>query len=528
MITTLVLLSWAFPALGAVVIGAWAWQSPSDTDRAERITSGVMLAAVSASALCLCAVAAMGLFGGPSDVSHELRWLTSGPVVVRLTVLTDALSLLLGLAFAAACWMVGVFAVHYMHREPGFHRFYLLLTVFTAAALIVVTSGDAVLTFAGWEVAGFCSYLLIAHFYERRTAAVNATTVFIANRVGDVSFLLALFLATTFWGRTDWLGLTAAETMAEPLKVGAVGLCFVGAAMAKSGQLPFSWWLPRAMEGPTPSSALFYGAVMSHFGVYLVLRLAPLWEVSPALRALLIVVGASTAGYGFLCGLAQTDVKSGLAFSSVGQLGLMFAECGVGLTGLATLHLLSHGVWRGYQFLTAPSILAQLHGDRTRPVPGWLSERVHLYSGALGRGWLEELATRALVIPTSRLAADLERVDATVIDRATGLPGPAVRALSSLAGWEERRIGPTRILDAENDEFATGRGLVGVATALAARASHWLEDLLVVRMLGEGAAVAAHWVAGSLQWVERQLERPAILIAGVTVSLVILMGWVAR
>jgi hypothetical protein len=212
----------------------------------------------------------------------------------------------------------------------------------------------------------------------------------------------------------------------------------------------------------------------------------------------------------------------------MGQLGLMTAECGLGWTTVAALHLVAHGSWRGYQFLTAPSILAQMHGGRTRPVPEWLASASRLYTAALQRGWLEDLGRQTLVAPTERFAADLARFDAAVVDRAAGLPAPAVRALSSLAGWEERRIGPTRILDASADEFASGRGLVGGFAATAARLSDWFEDRLVVKTLSVGVARGAHALGGVLTRLEDQLERPAVVVASVCVSLLALLGWMSE
>lgn len=523
--TALSLLVWLFPFLAAITIGALTFTGLTTTEREERITSRIMLASAAASLLCTVALAWLRWRGALADAPARLIWFTSGDTLVTVTFLTDPLSLGLAALFAGACWATGTFAVNYMHREAGFHRFFLVLSLFTAAVLLLVTGGNALLTFAGWEVTGFCSYLLVAYFYDRRTAAANATRVFVTNRVGDVAFLLGTLLAFLWVGSTDWSAINTTGAGLGLTRASALAACFAVAAMVKSAQVPFSPWLTRAMEGPTPSSALFYGAVMVHGGVYLLLRLTPLLAQAPAVAAALVAVGLLTAAYGFVCGLAQTDMKSALAFSTIGQLGLMFAWCGLGWTTLASVHLAAHAVWRGYQFLTAPSILAQLHGERTRPVPAWLARQAWLYAGALNRGWLEELATRLVAAPVGRLATDLARVDMAVIDRATGLPAPAVGALSSLAGWEERRIGPTRILDAGADEFASGQGIVGSVTAWAARVSDWFEDQLVVKTVSGGAARGAHRLGNSLQWLEDQLERPSVVVGAVVVTLLALLSW---
>ncbi len=258
--------------------------------------------------------------------------------------------------------VVARFAVNYMHREAGFHRLFMVLSLFAAAMALLVTGGNAVLTFVGWEVVGLCSYLLIAFFPDRPVAADNATRAFVTNRIGDAGFLLGVALAFYALGSADWAMINAGAAGLSPVQTGMLAGGFLLAAMAKSAQVPFAPWLARAMEGPTPSSALFYGAVMVHAGVYLVLRLQPLFEQSPLLMAVLAAVGLATALYGFVGGLAQTDIKSALIFATTGQVGLMFLACGLGFWRWALVHLCCHAVLRGYQFLSAPSILQQLQG----------------------------------------------------------------------------------------------------------------------------------------------------------------------
>jgi NADH:ubiquinone oxidoreductase subunit 5 (subunit L)/multisubunit Na+/H+ antiporter MnhA subunit len=526
--TTLFTLLWVLPLVAAGVIAVLAFGGWSSGERDERLTSRVALGACVGSVLCTIALAAQRTGGQIPAEAVRFVWFNSGDLAVPVSFMTDWLSVGLAAFFAAACLAIGRFAVHYMHREPGFHRFFMVLSLFTSGVLLLVTAGNALLTFAGWEITGLCSYLLIAFFAERRNAAVNATRVFVTNRIGDACFILGTLLAFVWLGSTEWEAITGASARLEMPWTSGLAACFAVAAMAKSAQVPFSPWLTRAMEGPTPSSALFYGAVLVHAGIYLLLRLQPLLAGAPVVATALVVVGAATALYGFLCGLAQTDMKSALAFSAMGQLGLMVAECGMGWTTLAALHLVGHASWRGYQFLTAPSILAQMHGRRTRPVPAWLTSVGWLYTAALQRGWLEDLGRRTLVAPTERFAADLARFDVAVVDRVAGLPVPAVRALSSLAGWEERRIGPTRILDASGDEFASGRGLVGSLTATAARLSDWFEDRLIVKTLSLGVARGAHALGGMLTRLEDQLERPAVVLASIFISLLALLGWMSE
>lgn len=528
MVTLLLVLAWALPLAAAAAIAMVVFAGLAVSERDERITSRITLAATAGSVLCTAALLAMHWRGTLSGDAARLLWFASGDVAVALTFQTDTLSLALALLFACACWATARFAVNYMHRERGFHRFFLVLSLFTSAILLLVTGGNALLTFAGWEVSGLCSYLLVAFFYDRHAAATNATRVFVTNRIGDAAFLLGTLLAFLWLGSVEWAAIAGAGAALDVVRASAIAACFAAAALCKAAQLPFSPWLTRSMEGPTPSSALFYGAVMVHGGIYLLLRIAPLLEQTPVVAAILVAVGAATALYGFVCGLVQIDMKSALAFSSIGQLGLMVAEAGLGWSALAAWHLGAHALWRGYQFLTAPSILAQLHGERMRPVPAWLAEQRWLYNAALNRGWVEELSTWVLVTPTERVASDLARFDSVIIDRATGLPAPAVSALSSLAGWEERRIGPTRILDATPAQFSAARGVVGGFTAWAADMSDWFEDRLIVKTISDGATRGAHRLGGSMQWLELQLERPFVIAAAVVVSLFALLSGVPR
>jgi len=171
---------------------------------------------------------------------------------------------------------------------------------------------------------------LIAYAYNRPTAAINATRVFVTNRIGDAGFILGTELSYAWVGSINWNDLNAASAQLTTGQATGISLCFAMSAFAKSAQLPFTPWLARAMEGPTPSSAVFYGAVMIHAGVYLVCLLEPVFEQAPFAMAVLSVVGCTTAIYSFIVGLTQTDVKSSLVFATSGQLGLMFLECGLG------------------------------------------------------------------------------------------------------------------------------------------------------------------------------------------------------
>ncbi|MFO1421813.1 MAG: proton-conducting transporter membrane subunit, partial [Candidatus Competibacteraceae bacterium] len=259
----------ALPLVAALWIGAAILFGQASGDAHERRTGRIALVACGASFVVALILAVARLAGSLPDRVLLGRWLTSGDYRVDLVFATDGLSLALAVLASLLCLFVARFAVNYMHREAGFHRLFMVLSLFAAAMALLVTSGNAVLTFVGWEVAGLCSYLLISFFQDRPVAASNATRVFVTNRVGDAGFLLGIALSFYWHGGADWETITAGAAGLNSTQAGVLAGCFLLAAIAKSAQVPLVPWLARAMEGPTPSSALFYGAVMVHAGVYL-------------------------------------------------------------------------------------------------------------------------------------------------------------------------------------------------------------------------------------------------------------------
>ncbi|MEQ1530380.1 MAG: proton-conducting transporter membrane subunit, partial [Methylococcales bacterium] len=299
----------------------------------------------------------------------------------------------------------------------------------------------------------------------------------------------------------------------------AIALCFAGAAFAKSAQLPFTPWLARAMEGPTPSSAVFYGAVMIHAGVFLLIQLQPLFEQAFLAMLLIALVGLATACYSFLVGLTQTDVKSSLLFAVSGQLGLMFLECGLGFWQLASWHLCAHAVVRTYQLLSAPSLMHNVQHNPIKPVGISLTSRPWLFVAALQRFWLDQMTDWALVKPILRLAHDLKFFDDRVIDRFMGAPAPAIRAVSSFAQLEEQALGAR--LDNEEDRFAQGSGLAGKLTQWTAALMHWFEEHMVLRGVGKGAIHFGRELGHFANIVEQFVLRPRYLVLFVLITLLV-------
>ncbi|MGZ5050440.1 MAG: proton-conducting transporter transmembrane domain-containing protein [Methylobacter sp.] len=445
------------------------------------------------------------------------HWLDSDTLAVKINIITGELNIRLAALFSVLLAVVAWFSINYLHREAGYHRFFFLLSLFAAAMMMLVLSGNVIGTFIGWEIAGLCSYFLIAYAYERPVAAANATRVFITNRIGDAAFVLGAGLSYAWLDSVDWNTINASTEQLTPGGATALALCFAAAAFAKSAQLPFTPWLARAMEGPTPSSAVFYGAVMVHAGVFLILLLQPVFEYAPLAMAVVALVGLLTAVYAFVVGLTQTDVKSSLIFATSGQLGLMFLECGLGYWQLAEWHLCAHAVVRCYQFLSAPSLM---HNVRDLPAaPTANRVLAGLYLASLQRFWLDQITDWALVKPVRGLAHDLSYFDDHIVDRIMGAPEPAIQAISSLAQLEEQMIGAH--LDNDSDQFAQGSGLAGKLTQWTAGIVHWFEDRFVLRSVDKHAIDYGRELGHIANKLEQSVFRPRYLVLFVFITLLV-------
>lgn len=385
-------------------------------DQAEPATArwAIFAALVGGVILVIAAVAA-ALEGAPGRIEYY-RWLESGSIALPLAFQVDAKSLIFALIVQFVGWITLRFSRTYLHREAAFHRFYFGLNIFLCGMQIIVLAGDAAFTFIGWELAGLSSWLLIGYDTERPTATGNALYAFVTNRIGDAGFILGLSLAFLWVGSTAWPALAEIATDGTLDKVSARMLLFgfFVAAVAKSAQLPLSGWLARALEGPTPSSAIFYGAIMVHAGVWLLIRLEPVLLLVPDIMVQVAIFGLLTALYGWFAGLAQTDVKSSLVFATTTQLGLMFFACGLGYFDFAFAHLCCHALLRATQFLLAPSYMHLLM-VAPNPPPRWLAQRTRWYGAALSRFWLEPLAQAMVIRPAQAVARDLRSLDDRIL-----------------------------------------------------------------------------------------------------------------
>lgn len=469
------------PLLIAIFIGINFLISKNVGEQYENTISVAVRAAIILSSLSAIALLVSDLLGNNSGLFYAGQWLSSELLSIEWRFITSGFSVVVAALFSIILVIVIKFSAYYLYREKGFIRYLFIFSLFSTGMMLISLSGNAVVTFIGWEIAGLCSYLLISYAYERPVATINATRVFVTNRIGDACFILGIALTFYYVQTTNWADLNAKAGLINTSHATVIALCFAVAALTKSAQLPFSPWLARAMEGPTPSSAVFYGSVMIHSGVFLIILLQPIFERAPFIMVLLVIMGLLTALYSFIVGLTQTDVKSSICFAITGQIGLMFVECGLGFWELASWHMCAHVIVRAYQVLTSPSLVLYANGNPMKPVPQDLGSLRWLYNTSLQRFWLDPIVDRALVRPIHRLSRDLDYFDSYVIDRAMGSP-TSRDAISTLAQLEQKIKIARSGYDAT--EFTQGKGIAGKVFEWAASAMSWFEQRLVLRGIG--------------------------------------------
>jgi NADH-quinone oxidoreductase subunit L len=359
-------------------------------------------------------------------------WSTSYEGGIAIEFLVDRLALAFAALSAAIAGVVSAFSNRYLHREPGYNRYFVLLAMFVTGMLLIALAGNVAVLFIGWEFVGLSSALLVAFFHERPAAVANAFRVLSVYRISDAAMLAAAVLLRHVAG-TDSLSLlfgsgAGATSGLAGTNATIIAILLIVAVAGKSALLPFSSWLPRAMEGPTPSSAVYYGSLSIHAGCFLLLRAAPLLEQAPLARLLAGVLGASTAVFAGITTRVQSDVKSSLAYASLTQVGLIVVEIALGWYTIAFVHLAGHACFRLLQFLSAPNVLHDLHGiedamgDRPSPDSGDLESatlnraRRRVFLIALERGFLDSLLDCIVVRPFMRLARRLTLLDQWLCD----------------------------------------------------------------------------------------------------------------
>lgn len=499
------------PLLGAAGIALRILAGQDKGDLAEKPTARIAIYCAAAALLLLLGLDAVALARGVPGQMHNGMWFSSGAIALPVSFTLDALSLPVATLVAFIATLTLMFSRNYLHRETGFHRFFLGMCLFSAGMLLIVLAGNVALTFVGWELAGISSWMLIGYAYERPTATGNALRAIITNRIGDAGFILGISLAFIWLGSVEWPSLLHANQLGT-LSAGLLALGFVVAALAKSAQVPFSPWIARALEGPTPSSAIFYGALMVHAGVYLLVRMEPLLRQAPALMSLIAILGLLTALYGYFSGLAQSDVKSALMFATTTQVGLMFLACGLGWFTLAAWHLGLHASWRAWQFLASPSYM-HLMGGPTMAAPRWLHDKQKLYTAALQRFWLEHLSDWLLVRPTQQLARDIRNLDDNVVSRLVGLPESAVVPAFMVASGEEMN----------QDRIVRGSGLAGAFLEWAALKLHRFESRLLFQGGDSRLGRMLANIGSYLLAVEGLLSQPRYLLLLIMATLVVIL-----
>jgi NADH-quinone oxidoreductase subunit L len=373
-IVFLPLLGSAIAGLLGRVIGARA---------SELLTTALLF--VSA-ALSVMAFTGIALEGGPAQIIRLLPWIQSGDFAVDWTVRIDTITAVMLVVVTGVSSLVHLYSIGYMHEDPHRPRFFSYLSLFTFAMLMLVTANNFLQLFFGWEGVGLASYLLIGFWYQKPSANAAAIKAFVVNRVGDFGFALGIFGVWYVFRTLDFDAVfAAAPAMAGKSFIFAghsvdilTTLClllFVG-AMGKSAQLGLHTWLPDAMEGPTPVSALIHAATMVTAGVFLVCRCSPLFQLAPHAAEFVTVVGATTAFFAASVGLFQNDIKRVIAYSTCSQLGYMFAAAGVAAYNSAMFHLFTHAFFKALLFLSAGAVIHSMHHEQDMRKMGGLAKAI--------------------------------------------------------------------------------------------------------------------------------------------------------
>src|SRR6059036_135179 len=370
------------PLLGAAVNGIFGKRLPKNA------ITGIAVGSVALSFL-IAVREFLAMLSMPESqlpiVRDYFTWIQAGRFEAQFGLLLDHLSGLMILIVTGVGLLIHVYSAGYMANEEGFYRYFAYLNLFVFFMLTLVLANNYLLMFVGWEGVGLCSYLLIGFWFTRKSAADAAKKAFVVNRIGDFGFILAIMLIYWTFERIDFAGVfsrleNSGDFAVEPLgSVGvltAIGLLLFAGAAGKSAQFPLYVWLPDAMEGPTPVSALIHAATMVTAGVYMVARSAALYILTPHTSSIVAFVGAFTAILAATIALVQNDIKRVLAYSTVSQLGYMFLALGVGAYWVAIFHLFTHAFFKALLFLGSGSVIHALGGEQDMRRMGALKDKI--------------------------------------------------------------------------------------------------------------------------------------------------------
>ena len=370
----------ALPLGGAVLLhfaGRWLGEP----------RAGYLACAASLAAFAVAAVAAVPFFTGAGHPSQSILWEWMPAVGASFEIAWDPLSALMTLVVTGVGSLIHIYSLGYMQGDPRFSRFFTYLNLFTASMLTLVLAGNFAMLFVGWELVGLCSYLLISFWFTRPSAASAGKKAFVVNRIGDFGFLIALMLIFSAFGTLSYSGVF--DRAADELTGWAptlIGLMLAAGAIGKSAQIPLYVWLPDAMEGPTPVSALIHAATMVTAGVYVIARSAPIFELAPVASGVVAAVGALTALWAATIAIAQSDIKRVLAYSTISQLGYMFLAVGATAYVAGVFHLMTHAFFKALLFLGAGSVIHAMGGRQDMGEMGGLRKAMPVTFVTMGVG----------------------------------------------------------------------------------------------------------------------------------------------
>ena len=367
------------PLLGSAINGLFGSKWPN------KIVNSVAIGSTGLSFLCALE-AVREFFESGQVLFHKefFTWIAAGNFRAGFDLQMDQLTVVMVLVVTGVGWLIHIYATGYMAHEGGYYRFFSYLNLFMFFMLILVLAANYVLLFVGWEGVGLSSYLLIGFYFLKKSASDAGKKAFIVNRIGDFGFMLGMFLLFQTFHTLDFHSLfdIVAKSNWQPEAWGQFGtftiaclLLFMGAC-GKSAQLPLYVWLPDAMEGPTPVSALIHAATMVTAGVYVVARSHVLFAHSETALVIVAIVGCATAFFAATIGLVQTDIKKVLAYSTVSQLGYMFLACGVGAFSAGIFHLMTHAFFKALLFLAAGSVIHAMGGEQDMQKMGGLGKKI--------------------------------------------------------------------------------------------------------------------------------------------------------
>ncbi|MBI5594424.1 MAG: NADH-quinone oxidoreductase subunit L [Deltaproteobacteria bacterium] len=362
----------SFPLLGALILALIG-----------RLLSRRAVETIACTAVAAAFTLALTAFLLSGQKAHSLglcQWFAAGSFQVGIDLYYDSLAAVMALMVTFVSGIVHLYSVAYMRREDGYTRYFCFLNLFVFAMLVIVTSGNLVFLYLGWETVGLCSYALIGYWYEKPGAANAGAKAFVVTRLGDVAFGIAIALLWISLGHLSVSGINDGAASLSSRAAGIIGFLLLLAAIGKSAQLPLAIWLPDAMAGPTPVSALIHAATMVTAGVYLLMRFFPIIQGSPLVMAVIALVGVITVCFGAFAALVQKDIKRILAYSTISQVGYMFLAVGAGDLAGSLFHLISHAFFKSLLFLAAGCVIQALHEEQDIFRMGGLRQKMpHLF-----------------------------------------------------------------------------------------------------------------------------------------------------